>query len=325
MSSPFPPPAIAALLLLSAAACAPPPGEPSGDPTPDEEPGVPLRFQSIDSGDHAVCGILEDGTGRCWGGWQPSPDADPAPIEGYPVAPAGDDLREIAVGRWDVCALRGDGTLACEGIGDWLHPPPEGEFVALDVHGQTACAVGVDGGLRCWGEWVGEAFRPPKGHHWARVAVGGQARWDEPTGCAMDRSGGLHGWGREVGYQLDVPPSGAFIDYDLDWSHGCALRGDGEITCWGSDEFEQLDAPAGPWIQAEAGGTVSCGLRPDGRIECWGAGGWEPLCEEALDVPDGVFRSISAGSCFGCGVALDGEVRCWGRADRGELTPPTED
>ena len=50
----------------------------------------------------------------------------------------------------------------------------------------------------------------------------------------------------------------------------CGLRPDGEVACWGTNWFGQVDAPAGPFVAIDAGASHSCGLRPDGSVTCWG-------------------------------------------------------
>ncbi len=74
--------------------------------------------------------------------------------------------------------------------------------------------------------------------------------------------------------------------------HGCAVRGDGALFCWGDNGVGQLGlgmgqpgtrAPvqvgAAPWTQVAVasrfgtGGGYSCGIQKDGSLWCWGDDG----------------------------------------------------
>ena len=49
-------------------------------------------------------------------------------------------------------------------------------------------------------------------------------------------------------------------------SHSCGLRTDNTITCWGNNDFEQAEPPAGTFHTVSAGTHHSCGLRTDDTI-----------------------------------------------------------
>ena len=50
----------------------------------------------------------------------------------------------------------------------------------------------------------------------------------------------------------------------------CAIRGSGELVCWGANYFGGADAPGGTFRSVSVGGDHSCGLRESGEIACWG-------------------------------------------------------
>ncbi|MDE0268987.1 MAG: RCC1 domain-containing protein, partial [Acidimicrobiaceae bacterium] len=49
-----------------------------------------------------------------------------------------------------------------------------------------------------------------------------------------------------------------------------ALDGSGRITCWGRNEYGELDAPGGSYVAVSVGGDHSCALDDSGSIICWG-------------------------------------------------------
>ena len=87
------------------------------------------------------------------------------------------------------------------------------------------------------------------------------------------------------------------------WSHACALRTDGTITCWGENNYGQTNSPNGQFTAISSGTIHNCALRSDNTITCWG---------RQTDAPEGQFNSISAGHDHTCALRSDNTVTCWG-------------
>ena len=98
-------------------------------------------FRSLDGGGYQThCGIQTDNTLECWGNLS----AIPGTFQSVSVQGA----REYA----HYCAVRTDGSLVCAGREDTgVTTPPEGSFQSVSIGRGHACAVGVDGGVSCWG------------------------------------------------------------------------------------------------------------------------------------------------------------------------------
>jgi alpha-tubulin suppressor-like RCC1 family protein len=146
-------------------------------------------------------------------------------------------------------------------------------------------------------------------------------------------------------------PSGGtdFKQLALGATHGCALRNDGRVFCWGSADLGELGTQGPPFSHASAqevpglsdgmtlyaGDSQSCLKQRNGAISCWGdeflseggtVGGYgsrtiPPTTIDAL----GSIAEMSLGTAFACARLAAGDVRCWGRNYRGELGDGTRD
>eukprot|EP00666_Eupelagonemidae_sp_cell4sb_P000798 gene798-biopygen25424 len=82
-------------------------------------------------------------------------------------------------------------------------------------------------------------------------------------------------------------------------SHTCAIRrGDGNVTCWGLNQYGQADAPPLPtgagYAAVAAGAQHTCALLrgsgdTSGEVVCWGEGGGSG------PVPPGAYSAVCAG------------------------------
>jgi hypothetical protein len=111
---------------------------------------------------------------------------------------------------------------------------------------------------------------------------------------------------------IDVPAY--FTQVDAGWSHNCALRDDGTLACWGSNDWGESEPPAGSFTQVSAGGGYTCARRPDATLVCWGLN----YLDRATP-PPGTYAQVSAGAIHGCAVRTDGTLACWGDNGWGQL------
>lgn len=144
-----------------------------------------------------------------------------SPPFGQLDAPDGNYL-EVTSGRYNSCAIRVDGTLACWGMGKrgdtagapclsdrsaGQSEPPEGTFHSVRASEVHACGIRTDGTVACWGQGTEDE------------CVDGA--------CRQAR-----------------PPVGVFDQLALGLYHSCGVKPDRTVECWGFDGDETLMPPA---------------------------------------------------------------------------------
>ena len=124
-------------------------------------------------------------------------------------------------------------------------------------------------------------------------------------------------------------------------SHSCAIQDNGELVCWGRNNFGQLgdgtngqsNSPveaslSGVPVQVSSGDWHSCAILNDASIECWGRNGHGQLGDGtntdssvpvSVSLSGGKALAVSAGANHTCAVLNDWSLRCWGANDNGQL------
>ena len=134
--------------------------------------------------------------------------------------------------------------------------------------------------------------------------------------CALRTDNTITCWGSNEYGNLDAP-KGRHKTIDAGSHHSCALRTDNTITCWGLNDAGQTDAPDGQYTAVAAGGYHSCAIRSDNTITCWGSN-WSG----ETDPPDGRYKAVAAGGGNSCAIRTDNTITCWGLNDAGQTDPP---
>ena len=312
-----------------------------GDPLPE--------ITQISVGDTHTCAVTEEGKVFCWG-------------EG--------DLGQLGSG----------------GTGDKLHP----EYVLNDGTGggrlsnivqvsagqEHTCAVGENGNVFCWGSnsnmKVGatitsrtkiKAYRVPSLTA-TQVSAGNNHTCAIKTNfkvvCWGDGSKGQLGRGSSNTSSTRTPTTVLNLENIVQIStkgdHTCAFQNDGQVACWGDNEYGQVGQPVSDliiWrpqfvdgnngngnlsdiIEISAGENHTCARKTDGTSVCWGRGADGQLGATNYadsDSPVNVRltsgtpkkftlkRRISAGYDHTCAVKTSdqGKVYCWGASGYGRL------
>lgn len=231
---------------------------------------------------------------------------------------------------------------------------PDTYAAALYLSRDTSCALDADEGLWCWGQNVGGKAgagegiatldRPSQvvpGTRWRTAAIG----WKNSShGCGLRDDGEPYCWGQNVQGQLGIgttdpsydpvavtADSGpAYESLSAGGSTTCAVRGGGELWCWGNGANFQIPSGAGnsltpiragsdsDWLSLDLAEEYGCGLREGGLLACWGDNeegqlgfGSAGAPADAQVVLDGV-EAYSVGQLHTCAVK-SGQVLCWGR------------
>lgn len=189
-------------------------------------------------------------------------------------------------------------------------PPP-----AVSAGQAHTCGVSAAGDLFCWGSN-------------ASSALGSFVGADSPVPVHVGGEGDL----------------GGFVGVAAGRSCACALRDDGTVWCWGSNETGQLgqgdltdrSAPTQvPFVHpiraVSLNFAVACAIDQEGQLFCWGGNaegqaGQDDLEAAPIDstspllIPSDIpWLDVSTGDGHVCAIRADGALHCWGRNSSGEL------
>ena len=299
-----------------------------------------------------TCAVHLDGTVSCWG-------ANEAGQLGDGVADHGHNCSQV---RGQVLDCSPDPVEVLE-----LTEPAR--LVATGDH--HSCTVDDSESVHCWGGnehgQLGDGSTEPRETpSW--VAAAGptiQLAAGFAFTCARDAAGVVRCWGSDAAGQLGdgtnaVAPGEVTvvdglsdaIDVAAGYLHACAVRGTGDVLCWGANTQGQLgDGRAGHGtcpppaagdcslspvrvvglrnaVEVGAGFHHSCARIETGEIFCWGDNSEGQLGDETNDFSSrprvavhGVLnaRSLTVGNRHACAITVGGETLCWGSNDDGEL------
>lgn len=287
------------------------------------------KYTSITITGNQTCGILPNGTLRCWG------------TRRHP--PADERFVAVAPGSGNYgCGLREDGSVSCWGYirqNYKIHspdPPPEvsdGPFTSITGGGDHFCGLRPDGTAVCWGlDRYGETS-PPDGERFTEISAGTV----HTCGLRMDGTSVCWGWSRIVRGPDSPPKDVRFKAISSGSDFACAIRWDDDITCWGwmggfpfrqSPYIERVYGGGwpsyinGPFTALSSGADHACALRPSGEVYCWG---FSAAHEEDYYGDDPVsgeeFVSISSGRHYNCALRQTGTAKCWGGGRQNRIRP----
>ena len=285
------------------------------------------RFIDVSASDSFTCGRRTDDTVQCW--------------NSSTLLTVTEGLETITTASTYACGRTGDGTQSCWKLDPGHEVPDEataGDFAQLSDSDHHTCALTSHGAVDCWGRNDAGESTPPLGSSYIQIAAGGlegSIAGDvhyHAHSCGVEKSGTLDCWGDDHFGQSTPPAGGDFVKVAASGIHACALRADGEITCWGwgyNDGRAPLDSSRYVDVVVGAGGGFwfpfenddgeivhsahTCGLRIDGIVDCWG-NTYSPNKPYNRSEPDprSRFTSISSGRSHVCGVRTDGAIECWG-------------
>jgi alpha-tubulin suppressor-like RCC1 family protein len=263
----------------------------------DIEPTV----KSVSQGGNFACALLTNGDVRCWG------DGSVGQLGYGNTNTIGDD---------ETPAVAGSIILG-------------GKAKQVVTGGSHACALLVDGTVRCWGSGtygqlgygntrnIGDYITPGSA---GPVNVGAkviQLAAGNTSTCALTESGAVKCWGEglygALGYgntdnigDNEMPDSVGYVNVggtvqqiDMSNQQSCAVLTGGYVRCWGLNQYGNL------------GYTNTGNTRSIGDDE-------SPASLEAINV-GGVVTQVSVGESHTCALLDNKKVRCWGFGAYGAL------
>lgn len=279
------------------------------------------NFIMVRATDSTACGLKVDRTVWCWGSDTNGRLGNGAVVTGdqhqpYQV-PGLANVAKISVFLSHICALISDGTAWCWGenvqgsLGDGTtttrHSPVKVQFFndMIDISpGQdNTCIVRSNGEAWCWGLGTsGQLGNGASVNSQTPVRVSGVNDFvavyrGNVAYCGVTRRGKGYCWGSELNGSFgnggasgiqNVPSEITgltdIVEIDIGDENTCALRSNGQISCWGAGTAGQLGNGTNTAVQTtpvtvlgisdfvEVGVTAStgCGLRANGEFWAWG-------------------------------------------------------
>jgi alpha-tubulin suppressor-like RCC1 family protein len=186
--------------------------------------------------------------------------------------------------------------------------------------------------------------------------------------CARTLSGGVQCWGRgSVGQLGNNAGTSSLTPVDVyglasgvstlsaGSAHACAVKTDGRLMCWGSNQYGELgNGAAGTYLvkpmfactnttsctphfsdvaQVSAGTNVTCAVKNDGALYCWGSNIYGRLGlgqgETQHELPQLVtalpnVARVAVGEAHVCALTKAGALYCWGSNNVGQLGDGTK-
>ena len=286
----------------------------------------------ISTGGGFSCQVNEDGTIRCWGANNRGQLGNGLPTDARTVVP-----------------VRVSGITTA---------------VAVAAGGNFACALLVDGSVRCWGSnangELGDGEGAPNIQRAVPYAVSGITNAVAISAgsfhaCAVLAAGTARCWGLNGDGQLGIGSvSGArltpvavsglsnTIAIAAGTFHTCALLANGAVRCWGSNTFGQLGigtfggrqvtpvAVTGLLTPATAialGPSQSCALLANGTARCWGRNGGALGDGTTADRAEPTrVKGLTALVAIDppCALEANSHAHCWGDNRDGQIGDGTK-
>jgi alpha-tubulin suppressor-like RCC1 family protein len=285
--------------------------------------GIPIT-----SGIQTTCAITKTSEVQCWGDSNYGFEAYGDFVRGSNYITIKDLFNVVSISRADnySCAVKSDKTVSCWGyiLTDNPKAAPEAnyrelrpphavanltEVVTISTAPLHTCALKSNGTVVCWGD-----------NKFGQLGDGTVRRSYAKAVAVIDLS------------------DAAAIS--LSGFHGCALKMNGEVVCWGNNAFGQLgdgsliNRPSpvtvtglSDAVAINVGATSSCALRTGGSVMCWGHNNRGQLGDgttESKNRPTTVFGlvdaiSVSVGLTHACALKNNAQTVCWGSNDQGQL------
>jgi alpha-tubulin suppressor-like RCC1 family protein len=242
--------------------------------------GNPETMVAIAAGESFTCAISSSiGQVVCWGEnkygqcgqWETSKPVTVTAVMGA------DKVTQLVAGRHHVCALKADGNVVCWGSHEYGQLGT-GAPLAAAVYSSTALPVFKLSGVTKLSSVTDHTCALLKDQTGACWGYNGEGRLVPNFGNEFSNA--------PVPLKFTLPST--ILDLGAGLDHGCVIRGDGKVVCWGSN-----------WTGQLGGEPLGC---CDFLVEVQGL----PAVED--DPP----ASLTLGTYTTCATTKSGAVYCWG-------------
>lgn len=303
--------------------------------------------------DH-TCAMRSDETAWCWGATTRGQIGAQTTDLGTPVSLGA--VRSVAVGDYHTCIVTTGGVVRCTGsnvYGQIVLPPGSalvptaagGMWTVIVARDDSTCAIDVAHSLSCWGDNDTNALGYGN-RRWAQVPgmVGGIGWTSVAVGGSFSvgiRTGALYWWGMDTANGGSQPTPGPLLATFTNFTavaagreHACALRGNGDLYCWGLNTSGQVGngnvtnqiAPVligTGYTTIAAGATHTCAVQGT-VLQCWGnnvsgqvgnnatANATLPATVMCAGCAGKTVRKLALGNDFSCANMTDDSLYCWG-------------
>jgi alpha-tubulin suppressor-like RCC1 family protein len=290
------------------------------------------------AGEYHTCAVKTDGSLWCWGYnyWGQIGDNSTS-NRNIPTLIMSSGVSSVAAGLEHTCAVKQNGSLWCWGrnsegqlgldpsVDRYTTPQPitlPGGVIRVVTGGYHTCAVMEDLTLWCWGaNWQGQLGNSGSSTYTpSQVTVGGSPLYVSSVAAGE--------------------------------THTCAVDTDGNLFCWGNNEFGQvgdgttshrnspvLIASGVLFSYVSAGVLHTCAVEQNGSLWCWGRNMegqigdgnkpgvddcsiWWPIGNDCNKYPTYITSDVtlvSVGAKHTCATKQNGSLWCWGENNWGQL------
>ena len=308
---------------------------------------------AVSAGGSHTCAILDNGELKCWG-WDDKGQLGDGGGSSNTYAPSSTAINlgtgrtavAVSAGYRHTCAILDNGELKCwgedyygqlgDGLGNSGNYAPSSTPIDLGT-GRTAvavsagsfhtCAILDNGDLKCWGS-------DARGQLGDGGTIIANDKEEAPSTTAIDL-----GTGRTA------------VAVSTGTAHTCALLDNGDLKCWGRDDFGQvgdggsntdqtspraIDLGTGRTaVAVSAGGYHTCAILDNGDLKCWGSDNYGMLGDggitahtnapssTAIDLGTGrTAVAVSAGGYHTSVILDNGTMYSWGEIPGPDVQSP---
>ena len=292
----------------------------------------------ISVGENHACGLLDDGSVKCWGrnnygqlGMGNTTQIGDGPNEMGDFLAAVDlgtsrTATEIATGQHHSCALLDDGSVKCWGLnsygqlgigntstrGDGANEMGD-DLVAVDLGtGRTAisieagatftCAILDSGVLKCWGQnsfgQLGQGHNENIGHG---PDLDGNGISCHPAVNSPDNTRECNARLGDGLAAVDLGDGRTAVSVSAGYSSTCAILDNGSVRCWGHNQYGRTGLGTTPGNTGDEDGEMGDNLA-------------------TVELGTGrTASSISVGYSHACALLDNLSIACWGHNGQGQI------